>query len=51
MKVQFSVKGSEFQLQEQKAIFLFRMFQEMLNNILKHSKATNIIVGVTYLIR
>lgn len=48
MQVQFNVTGSEFQLQEQKAIFLFRMFQEMLNNILKHSCATHINVGLTY---
>jgi two-component system, NarL family, sensor kinase len=37
--VQFGISGEEFQLPEQKAIFLFRMFQEMLNNILKHSRA------------
>ncbi len=48
IQVQFTVSGSEFDLQEQKAIFLFRMFQEMLNNILKHSKATHAIVGLTY---
>jgi two-component system NarL family sensor kinase len=47
--VQFSVSGDEFQLPEQKAIFLFRMFQEMLNNILKHSRAKQVIVSVTYL--
>ena len=48
IKVHFAVLGTEFELQEQKAIFLFRMFQEMLNNILKHSKATNVIVELTY---
>jgi signal transduction histidine kinase len=48
VNVRFILTGTEFQLQEQKAIFLFRMFQEMLNNILKHAKATNVIVELTY---
>ena len=48
LKVEFSVTGEEFFFSEQKAIFLFRMFQEMLNNILKHSKATTINVAVIY---
>lgn len=48
VNVQFIKTGTEFQLQEQKAIFLFRMFQEMLNNILKHAKATNVIVELIY---
>jgi signal transduction histidine kinase len=43
------VSGEEFQLPEQKAIFLFRMFQEMLNNILKHSRAKQVMVRVRYL--
>jgi signal transduction histidine kinase len=47
LKVQFSVFGPEIQLQEQKAIFMFRIFQEMLNNVLKHSKATYINVSLT----
>jgi two-component system, NarL family, sensor kinase len=47
--VQFSLKGEEFQLPEQKAIFLFRMFQEMLNNILKHSRAKQVSVTVSFL--
>src|SRR5215510_10155625 len=46
--IQFSVNGQEFQLPEQKAIFLFRMFQEMLNNILKHSRAKQVCVRVKY---
>lgn len=48
LKVKFSSAGEEFELQEQKAIFLFRIFQESLNNVLKHSKASYIIVGITY---
>jgi len=46
---QFSVTGTEEQLPEQKAIFLFRMFQEILNNILKHAKATQVSVSLSYL--
>jgi two-component system, NarL family, sensor kinase len=49
LDIQFSVSGAEFQLPEQKAIVIFRMFQEMLNNILKHSRAKQITVRITYL--
>ncbi|MEO8406540.1 MAG: ATP-binding protein [Chitinophagaceae bacterium] len=48
IEVQFSVNGEEFPLPEQKAIVLFRMFQEMLNNILKHSRARQITVRLSY---
>lgn len=48
LKVQFDVAGDEFQLPEQKAIFIFRIFQEILNNTLKHAKATLINVMITY---
>lgn len=48
LKVQFSLVGKEFQLPDEKAIFLFRIFQEILNNVLKHSKATTINVTITY---
>ena len=48
LKVHFDVVGHEVQLPEQKAIFLFRIFQEILNNVLKHSKATSINVMITY---
>jgi len=48
LQVQFSVAGREVRLPDEKAIFLFRIFQEILNNVLKHSKATHINVGITY---
>ncbi len=35
-------------LDPQKSIFLFRMFQEILNNTLKHSKATLVNVSINY---
>ncbi len=50
LEVEFFESGEENSMEEQKGIFLFRMFQEMLNNILKHSQATRVIVSVIYLI-
>jgi len=44
----FSVTGDEYPLESQRGIFLFRMFQEMMNNILKHSKATHVNIAVNY---
>ncbi|MBI1343955.1 MAG: sensor histidine kinase [Terrimonas sp.] len=48
MGVNFSVKGNEFQFTEQKAIFLFRIFQEFLHNTLKHAGASEISVSLVY---
>lgn len=48
LEVGFSVEGEEYPFEDQRAIFLFRMFQEMLNNILKHSKATQVNIAVIY---
>ncbi len=39
-------KSAQIAIDPQKAIFLYRMFQEMLNNILKHSEATKATVGI-----
>jgi len=50
LEVGFSVTGEEYRFEDQRSIFLFRMFQEMLNNILKHSKATRINIAVMFLI-
>jgi len=48
LKVDFSVDGNEYRFEDQRSIFLFRMFQEMMNNILKHSKATHVNIAVNY---
>jgi signal transduction histidine kinase len=48
LEVGFSVEGEEYRLEDQRSIFLYRMFQEMLNNILKHSKATRVNIAVIY---
>ena len=50
LEVEFSVEGEEYRLEDQRSIFLYRMFQEMLNNILKHSKATRVNISINYLI-
>jgi two-component system, NarL family, sensor kinase len=49
LQVQFYPEGTETPLGEQKSVFLFRMFQEILNNILKHAKASEVIVHVKFL--
>ncbi len=48
LAIDFSVIGDEHQLEDQRSVFLYRMFQEMLNNILKHSKATRVNIAVNY---
>jgi len=48
LEVGFTVEGNEYHLEDQRSIFLYRMFQEMLNNILKHSKATRVNIAVIY---
>jgi two-component system NarL family sensor kinase len=48
LQIDLAVEGDEFRLLEQKEIFLFRMFQEMLHNILKHSKASEVRVLLRY---
>jgi signal transduction histidine kinase len=48
LKIQFETDGDEFHFPDQKSIFIFRMYQEMMNNILKHSQATHVMVSVVY---
>ncbi len=48
VKIQFYLEGVEVEFNEQNSIFLFRIFQEALNNTLKHAKATEIIVNLKY---
>ena len=49
IKVSFDVLGDELYIPEQKSLFLFRIFQEALNNVLKHAKATKVDVILNYL--
>jgi two-component system, NarL family, sensor kinase len=48
LKIRLDVQGDEFQFPDQKSIFIFRMYQEMMNNIIKHSQATQVIVALFY---
>ena len=49
LDIEYSITGIEESLDDQKAIVLFRIFQENLNNILKHSKARKVQINLTYL--
>jgi two-component system, NarL family, sensor kinase len=48
LKIRFDVQGDEFQFSDQQSIFIFRMYQEMMNNIIKHSKAAQVDVSLNY---
>jgi len=48
MEFNFSVTGDEFNFDGKKSIFLFRIYQEMTNNILKHSGAKNVDISADY---
>lgn len=48
MDVKFEVSGAEYRLNEQKEVFIFRIFQELVNNILKHAKATHLVIHLDY---
>jgi len=48
LKVRFDVEGDEFHFPDQQSIFIFRMYQEMMNNIIKHSKASQVNITLSY---
>ena len=48
LQIDFNVSGQEISFDGQKSIFLFRIYQEMINNILKHAKATLVHVSIIY---
>jgi two-component system NarL family sensor kinase len=50
LKIQFETAGDEFLFPDQKSIFIFRMYQEMINNIIKHSQATQVKIHILYTI-
>lgn len=46
--ITFDVEGDYYHLPEQKELILFRMFQEIINNIIKHAKASAIDVQISF---
>ena len=48
LEINYSSKGNEGYLDGQKSIFLFRIFQEVMNNTLKHAKATRVDISITF---
>lgn len=48
MQTEYEMNGSEYDFDPQQSIFLFRMFQEMLNNVLKHSQAQTVSITLDY---
>jgi two-component system NarL family sensor kinase len=44
----FEVRGEVIFLDSEKELIIFRIFQETCNNILKHAKASNITIDLTY---
>lgn len=44
----FETEGEDFLIDAKKEIFLYRMIQEILNNILKHANASEIFIKMKY---
>ena len=48
LKINFHLSGNPTFLDSEKELFIFRILQEALNNILKHSKAKNVTINLDY---
>ncbi|WP_290791429.1 sensor histidine kinase [Flavihumibacter sp. UBA7668] len=48
ISTRFETEGDDFLIDEKKEIILYRMIQEILNNILKHANATEILIRMNY---
>lgn len=48
IEVALTVTGEAFSLGEQRELVIFRIFQEAVNNTLKHAKAANLKIGLYY---
>jgi len=46
--ITLEIEGDYYHLPEQKELILFRMFQEIINNIIKHAKASAIDVQISF---
>jgi len=47
-EIEVVTKGAPYRLQHQQELIIFRVFQEVLQNIIKHSKATHITIAFYY---
>jgi signal transduction histidine kinase len=48
LKVEFLLKGNPFRTDTQKELILFRIVQEVINNVIKHAAASEVIVELEY---
>jgi signal transduction histidine kinase len=48
IKLALTTEGDVYSLGEQRELVIFRIFQEALNNALKHAQATNLKIGLYY---
>lgn len=46
--ITLNIEGNYYHLPEQKELILFRMFQEIINNIIKHAQASAINIKITF---
>lgn len=47
--IELIIKGEEFEIPKDKMIILYRMSQEILNNIVKHSKANKVLIRLVFI--
>lgn len=47
-KTSFTVEGSQSKFELDRELVLFRVFQELINNVVKHAEATKIAVSISY---
>lgn len=48
IKVNFTIEGNECKIKEKDEIILFRIVQELISNVIKHSKARNLTVAIAF---
>jgi two-component system NarL family sensor kinase len=47
-QINFSIEGEEYEIEQQYVLIIFRIFQEILNNVIKHSKAVKVDIIIGY---